>query len=45
MPYVYLPREFVRVKAYLLDADVPPHSTVAVGLDAIRSNFGLSVHV
>ena len=45
MAYRYLPREFVPVKAYLLDADVAPHSTLVIGLDAIRSNFALSVQI
>jgi hypothetical protein len=45
MPFHFLPKEFVRVRAYLLDADIVPRSTVVIGLDAIRNNFGLSVHL
>ena len=40
MPPIYLPREFVKVKAYLLDEGVPP-GRVLLGLQTIRDNFQL----
>lgn len=35
----YLPEQFVRVKAYLLDAATRPKKKMLIGLEALRDNF------
>jgi hypothetical protein len=39
--YAYLPPSYVRVKAYLLDADQRPANKVLIGLETLVENFVL----
>jgi hypothetical protein len=37
--YAYWPKEFVKVKAFLLDEDTRPKTKVLIGLDALLEHF------